>query len=594
MPSELKVTKLERSVQLTREHIDAESRHVELAFSSENPVRRWFGEEILDHSATAVRLDRLKNSGPVLLDHNHREQIGVVESVSIDSDRRGRVRVRFGKSARAEEAFQDVLDGIRVHVSVGYRVHEMILERSSDEGDTYRITDWEPMEVSFVSVPADPTVGVGRSIDELPPAKIIDNEVKEERVMPAPVTKPETPAKPAVDKAAVVEEVRNRETDRIRKISALGAKHDMSQEASEFIREGKSAEEFYERVLSDLETATRAQPPTKLDMTEKEQKSYSVVRAITAAASGDWKAAAFERECSLEIQERLGKEPNGFFVPYDIQARDMSVGGANVGGNLVATQHLAGSFIDNLRARAILGAMGARFLPGLVGDVDIPRKDSNGTFTIVGEDGTATQSDINIGMVSMSPTTLTGHVYMTRKLLKQSTPSVDALVMDDLSEGAALAIDKYALTGTGAGDQPTGVLNQAGLNVQAVAAAGEPAWAELVGFETALANDNALADSLYYVMSPGVVGHSKTTVKDAGSGRFLLEGGRINDYPVMRTTQIPANSILFGNFSDVIIGLWGVLDIYPTLKEGTGGLDVYVYQDFDVAIRHAESFCKNG
>lgn len=397
--------------------------------------------------------------------------------------------------------------------------------------------------------------------------------------------------KSAGDIAVAIEDVREQEQNRIRKISAMGEKYHLGEESREFIRSGKTAEEFYEHVLSEMENETRGQPLTHLDLSNGDQKNYSIVRAINASITGDWSKAGFERECSLEIETRLDKTPEGFFVPYDIQKRDQQVGDPALGGNLVATDHLAGSFIDNLRAQSIVMAMGARALPGLVGDVDIPRKDTSATFSWVGEDGSPTQSDINIGLVSLSPKTLTGKVYMTRRLLKQSTPAIDELVMSDLAKGAALGIDYGALNGSGVGDEPTGLFNQAGLNTQTIVVAGQPTWVELVGFETELGEDNALADNLYYIMPPGVVGHAKTTTKDAGSGRFLLEEGRINDYMTSRSTQVATNRIGFGNFSDLMIGLWGVLDVYPERNVDTGGLTVCVYQDADIAIRHAESFC---
>lgn len=155
---------LHREFELDRAAINEQSRTVELSFSSEAEVERWFGIEILDHSASAVRLGRLRNGGALLMDHDPRDQIGVVESVRIDSkDKRGRATVRFGRSARAQEIFQDVVDGIRRLVSVGYRVHRTETTERPGGVELVRVTDWEPFEISLVSIPADDSVGVGRS-----------------------------------------------------------------------------------------------------------------------------------------------------------------------------------------------------------------------------------------------------------------------------------------------------------------------------------------------------------------------------------------------------------------------------------------------
>lgn len=149
--------------------IDAPARTLELAFSSEAAeVQTRSGVEILGHRINEVRMHRLDNGAALLLDHNPREHIGVVESASIDSDHRGRAIVRFGRSPRAEEILRDVLDGIRKHVSVGYLVHQVEVIGQRDAGPLYRATDWEPIEISIVSIPADPSVGIGRALENLP------------------------------------------------------------------------------------------------------------------------------------------------------------------------------------------------------------------------------------------------------------------------------------------------------------------------------------------------------------------------------------------------------------------------------------------
>lgn len=149
-------------------NIDEDTRSVEVAFSSEEPVTRWFGDEILDHSAGAMIETRLKNGAAVLWNHNSDVQIGVVERASVDADRRGRATLRFGRSARAEEIWADIVDGVIRHVSVGYFVRAINTEEREGGPDKVTITQWEPYEISLVSVPADASVGVGRSAGEPP------------------------------------------------------------------------------------------------------------------------------------------------------------------------------------------------------------------------------------------------------------------------------------------------------------------------------------------------------------------------------------------------------------------------------------------
>lgn len=160
----LKIGKLFRDFTVARGDINTDKRTVALSFSSETEeIERWFGVEILDHSVGACNLRRLKRAGALLIDHDPRNQVGVIEEVTVGADRKGRAVVRFGRSAKAEEIFQDVVDGIRKNVSCGYEVFEMKLERTQENGpDVYRVVKWEPFEISLVSIPADISVGVGR------------------------------------------------------------------------------------------------------------------------------------------------------------------------------------------------------------------------------------------------------------------------------------------------------------------------------------------------------------------------------------------------------------------------------------------------
>ena len=143
--------------------VDVESRSIEIAFSSEAEVKRYWGVEILSHDPGAVVLDRLRDWAPLLVNHDTADQVGVIESVSIDPDRRGRAVGRLGRSARAQEIFDDVQDGIRKHISFGYVIHEAVLTEMRGDVEVWTATRWEPFEISIVPVPADISVGVGRS-----------------------------------------------------------------------------------------------------------------------------------------------------------------------------------------------------------------------------------------------------------------------------------------------------------------------------------------------------------------------------------------------------------------------------------------------
>lgn len=160
----------------TIDQVDTDSRTVELSFSSETPYGRWFGDEILCHDEECINLERFNNGlGTVLFNHDRDAVVGHIEKVWLE-DNRGKALVRFDTDEQSETIFQKVQSGTLQGVSVGYSIkrYEVLDEKDSVSSngrfkgpDTYVVTDWEPLEISIVSVPADATVGVGRSAEEI-------------------------------------------------------------------------------------------------------------------------------------------------------------------------------------------------------------------------------------------------------------------------------------------------------------------------------------------------------------------------------------------------------------------------------------------
>lgn len=162
-------------LEIDRRAVDVDARTVDLSFCSEAPYERWWGVEILDCAPRSVRMKRLNNGAAVLVNHEADQHVGVVESARLDGDRKGRAKTRFGRSEFASEVLQDVADGIRTKVSVGYQIHDLVLERKEGDISTYRVTDWEPYEISIVSIPADDTVGVGRAAQRSEKGSAMEN-----------------------------------------------------------------------------------------------------------------------------------------------------------------------------------------------------------------------------------------------------------------------------------------------------------------------------------------------------------------------------------------------------------------------------------
>jgi HK97 family phage major capsid protein len=182
---------------------------------------------------------------------------------------------------------------------------------------------------------------------------------------------------------------------------------------------------------------------------------------------------------------------------------------------------------------------------------------------------------------------------VTRQLLIQSSLDVEALIRNDLTSAIALTIDKAGLEGAGTSGAPTGILSTSGVNTVTAFAAANPTFAEVVTLETAVAEDNALMGNLAYILPAGMYGALKTTEKAAGTAQFVIEpGGTMNGYRAIVSNQATAGNLYFGNFSDLLIGMFGGLDIVvdPYTASTTGTIRVVALQSVDVAVRHAVSF----
>ncbi len=589
--------KAERSFLVVREAINEEARTVELAFSSEAPYERWWGTEILDHGKGACDLTRLKAGGPLLCDHDTRDQVGVIESVRIDADRVGRAVVRFGRSERAEEIFRDVVDGIRQNVSVGYVIDDLVLAEKHDDEETYRVTRWTPFEISLVSVPADYTVGVGRTADR----------PQQEKRMPTVITDP--PVAPDLEKikSEAAASANAAAATRAKEILAIAAQfkhYNVEAITAEALGSGASVEAYRAKVMEHIATKPLPTPTAgNLDLSRSDMAKYSLMRAIRALVDRNWEGAGFEQECSATILKRAGMSaaPNGgFFVPYDIlakrqvQQRDMTAGTANAGGYLIATDNLGGSFIDLLRNRAMVAQLGATMLSGLVGNVTVPKLTAGGTAYWLSTEATAiTESQQTLGQLALSPKNLGAYTEVSRQLMMQSDPSVDALVMNDLAKVLGIAIDLAALSGSGASGQPTGVVNTSGIG-SVVGTSID--YAKVLEFQTDVAGANALSTSCAYLTTPAIAALLLQRVKVASTYSPLWEGGILDGqmcgFRAASTLQMAAASMLFGDFSQIVIGEWGMLEIalnpYANFAAAISG--IRAIQTVDVGVRQAGAF----
>ena len=600
-----------RSIDLARaEYIDEDKRTVRIALSSEEPVERSFGIEILDHSRESVDMEWARSGNmPVLLDHDSRSLVGIVESFELDSaTNRTLAHIRFGRSELAQEAWQDVLDGIRKSVSVGYRINSMVRDESAEDA-TFR-ANWTPMEASLVSIPADtnPMVGVARSKDsaEVNTPVINNNNLKEIKMTEE--IKSEVNLDEVRSEATVV--ARSAVAKEAKEILALATKHNKRDLADASIGEGHTLEQFRGILLNNISDDTPLETPVaEVGLNEKQRGQYSFLNAIRAASSGDWSKAGLEREISNEIASRSGKEARGFYLPMDIGwgQRDQTVGTNSQGGFLKGTDHLGNEFIGEVYANSVVASLGGRVMTGLQGDIAIPKLSASVTNTAFVAEGSAPSEGAGVfAQVTMAPKTLATYVDYTRKLALQSDPSVEQILRNDIVQTMAAKIDQVALNGGGS-NEPSGILQESDTNVVAIATnGGAVTYAKVVDMEAAIASDNALTGTLNFATTPGVQGAMRQIPRQGSGveGNFILnDSNSILGHNVTVSTNVPSNltkgstsgtchALILGDFSQVMMGFWSGVDVVvdSSTLSTSGGTRIAFFQDVDVAVRIPNAF----
>lgn len=367
---------------------------------------------------------------------------------------------------------------------------------------------------------------------------------------------------------------------------------------------------------ADLQEATRSAPAIlhhgRGDGNfEDRARSYSLIRAI-AHQSGIAVDAGNEIEISQELQRRSGIAAEGILAPTQIFEKrvitsTLPVGGP--GGNVIPTDFMAGQYIDSLRDSLATARLGARVLSNLHGNVAIPRLTVSATGEWVAENAGLTASDQEHDQVTLTPKHVGAMTEVSRNMLQQSSPDINRLLVDDFAALLARAIDKGALIGGGA-NEPTGVLATVGIGDVPGGAAGlAPTYANIVALTTAIANANAMQGNLGFISNSKFVGKVATTLKssaDTASNFIMSPGaGSLADFKFIMSNLIPSNlvkggsgavcsALIFGNWSDLIIGYWSAFDVLVNPFESTayskGNVLVRAMATCDVAVRHVKSF----
>jgi HK97 family phage major capsid protein/HK97 family phage prohead protease len=572
--------------------------------SSELPVRTWDGDEILLHGPENVNLEFLNSGNAPLLDSHIRHgglrsQLGVVVRAWLE-DKRLYVAARFSNRPAAQEVRQDVDDGIVTNVSVGYDVNKV--ERDENE-DSYRATLWTPKEASFCSIPADATVGMGRSANTggHQMAKDEDDKNKGTRTTPAGAVLP----------GGVTEEQRAEALENaVNEITALAAEHNQGAMARSFIQGQLTRGDVPNLAL--FKGFLRAELPddtplvnTDIGLSQQETRQFSVVRLAASMRDGatpeQVEAAAFEREaCAAVTGARYA-----YGLPSDLMSAwgDFEINGVRSGSraamstggnaNVQTTDHLAARFIDNLRNALVLGNLGVTMLPGLDGDIEIPGGDANiAAAWLAAEDADAAESNATFRKITMGVKDLAVYTDLTRRMLQQSTIAVEQYVRNQIVQGMAEAIDLAGFYGSGATGVPTGLANTIGIGSETFTAA-VPTRDELIDMDAKIGATNRLGDP-HFVFDTTMGAELRKTKVDAGSGVFLMSKSNELEIgnPVTRTNQITSGDVFAGVWQDMLMGLWGSLELDRSTEAKflSGGVRLRAIQSVDFGVTRVGSF----
>jgi HK97 family phage major capsid protein/HK97 family phage prohead protease len=611
------------------------------SLASDDPVEVWPGvREVLGHSADEVRLDWLKSgNAPLLWMHDHHQLIGRVTNASIDGGKT-RVSVIFSDNPKAQEVKRDVDSGILRNVSVGYRIHEERLESSGEAGDTWRVTQWEPKEASFVTVPADTGVGMGRSDEEaeyretlLARAQQQREPTKQTDIKEMANTTDNATEAPKNSGVEVVNETRDLAqelaNERARGAAIRSAEREINRIAGEFkledqvgaavarLEDGSDPkdvlQDFQRKALDQARNRSGNISQSDLGASKKESKRYSLRKVVEGLIKGDMaKHAGYELEVSDALKERGDRQSDNIAIPLDVLMRGYTPNdriratlGVGVGNSEVAdivdTELLDEMFIESLRTETVLLSQGVTMLGGLVGNVEIPRELTNPSFYWVAEDAEPTEGDYTMDKVSLSFATVGARIPFTRQAAKQSTPQIETLLTNSLRRGLAIEIENTLFNGTGSSNQPEGIRSASGIGSHSVTS-NTVTRSDLFEARKLLGEANADVGSAVGFTNASAEAQLMTEKVDAGSGIFIGRPGGDNyintdAFRIYCTNNIPGNLgvgtnesvIVYGVPRGLYVGMWGGVELNrdTATKVATGGVVLRVFQDLDCKVSRA-------
>ena len=406
--------------------------------------------------------------------------------------------------------------------------------------------------------------------------------------------------------------------DLLTKLEALNGKENFSAEDQTQFDNLTNEMKDIDKQLDNIQVVEEARKghasATVSDSESKEvAKNYNFLQAMNMAKNG--KLDGFVAEMHQEAEREAARSgitlsgSQSLLIPTVVQTAKIFSNTAVIatepaqGGRAVATE--LKSFVEYLHERLVLAQLGADFVPGLIGNIAFPKENAVAEMTWGGEIDDADESSPSFLLNEMKPKRGSTFVDVSNQVLLQTSGAMGGRIANQLISAVARGIEKAAIYGTGADDQPRGILATSGIGDVAGGTNGlAPTWAHIVDLESKVAIENADLGSLGYLTNSKVRGKLKTTSKVSGQNGFIWEGdGTVNGYRTGVTNLVPSNlvkgdsgaicsAIVFGNFNDLLIGQWGPIELFPNpytkAKKGITEMIINIY--VDVLVQRAQSF----
>ena len=608
-----------------------------MSFSSESEIELWPGTfEILSHDPGACDMSRLQNGGMLLFNHDRGFQLGRLDSCSIDADKMGRCAVTEAmrsQTTQAQEVWKDIDSGVLSNTSVGYKPLAYVKEEREDGTTLYRVTKWQPSEVSIVTIPADLSTGVDRADNTTNTAEMNKNNRYQRRFL-EPDTGANattgtagqgTQAAPVVGTVTIERERQSgvdQERQRMQSIAKLCTDYGAPEIMNRALTDGLNSDQVRDLLLKKLNESNQnvRQAVSPIGLTSREAREFSFVKLIRSRLDPNNRALNEDAKFELEVCEAARysskRSVKGLLIPSDVLLAEsgrmradpvpFSIAGGGVGtgtgGNVVATTLMAGSFIEALRNKCRLMAISTN-LAGLVGNINIPRQVGLLEADWVGENDIAPGTQFDFEVLPLSPHTLAARSIVTREMILQPALGVEALVRGELINAFARKIDKSGFYATGGTNQPKGLKFTTGLRAVQFADT-YPTYTELVAMKVKIAKANVDTDTLVYVSNAEFEGYAETNLKfptavnggvvsGLAQAGLILENGKINGKAFLSTNQVTDGDVWAGDFSQFLVGMLSGLDLMvdPYTLSDRGAVRLNGFQDFDLNVRHPEAIC---